>query len=117
MKETQREDLTLYEDYADSLLYEKVLEMHPIRSKTAARWIFVELTAKYRIELPFEVTPIYLAQMDLVLKKRGTSLCKIVNQQLENAIKDDEEYQKMKNDPKFRAQYEDYLAHPEEVWD
>lgn len=111
MTEAQREDLTLYKDYADPELYNKVMGSKPFRARSVARSIYVIISMKHA--LPDKMSPAYMKRLDAGLQRNGTSLRDIVNDALREEIKEESDFEACKNDEKFRKAYAKYAANPD----
>lgn len=106
MKESQRENILLYKDYADPELYSRIMELERVQICSAARSVFVMLSMQY--DLPYDVTSEYLAELDADLRTKNTSLSAIINTELARVIKEDEEFKAIKDSEEFRKEYEAY---------
>lgn len=108
MKESQRDDLTLYKDYADPALYEEAMKRESTVRKTAARHIYVDISMKY--VLPDDMTPAQFAKIDKALSKSGSSLSQIVNNRIKKMIEHSDKFAIERKTEKFKAEYAAYLA-------
>lgn len=108
MKESQRENLLLYKDYADPELYSRIMNLEKFRICGAARSVFVTLSMQY--DLPYDVTPEYLAKLDADLRTNNTSLSAIVNSEIRRVIDEHKQFEAEKDSESFRKEYEDYAA-------